>query len=244
MPGIHFQLKWSLLAVIAGASLAAGSSSVHAATPAACADLPGRASGMQLITTQKNLANVGIDIDASQAGRLRLSDVSLLQGPCVAGVLASRMGQIVFDDGAVFGADRHGKFSYSARQPGLPGFLGEPSDGSHPALAGAQFVMAAAVDGSYIPNQHGALAVGIWRMGAYDVLAAYLRNDDGFSAPVELARSRQPLRSVTYFPAPDANSGRLTVLTRTDTGMAVVSLEWEHAALSKLRHRSAGAGQR
>jgi hypothetical protein len=150
------------------------------------------------------------------------------------------MGQIVFDDGAVFGADRHGRFSYSSRQPGLPGFMGAPSEDSHPQLAGARFVMAAAVDGTYIPHQHGALLVGIWSTGAYDVLAAYLRNDDGFSVPVELARSRQPLRSVTYFPAPDANSGRLTLLTRTDIGMAVVGLEWEHAALSKLRRRGAG----
>jgi hypothetical protein len=62
MPGIYFQLKWSLLAVIAGASLTAGSSSVHAAAPAACADVSHRASGMQLFTTGKTLADVGIDL--------------------------------------------------------------------------------------------------------------------------------------------------------------------------------------
>lgn len=96
---------------------------------------------------------------------------------------------------------------------------------AHPQLAGAEFIMAV--------NADRALNVGIWKTAEGYLLAAYFQRDDGFSAPVELLRSRQPLKSVTYFPAPDANAGKLGLLVSTDGGNAVIDLDWDHTALSR-----------
>lgn len=64
-------------------------------------------------------------------------------------------------------------------------------------------------------------------------MAAFTHNATGYSAPVELIRSAQPLVSVTYFPAPDTTAGTLGLLTHVGRGVILVSLNWNHDALSR-----------
>jgi len=76
--------------------------------------------------------------------------------------------------------------------------------------------------------------VGLYRNGAGYLVAAFTHNATGYSAPVTLFRSAQPIDSVTFFPAPDSNAGTLGVLARTDAGVVLVSLNWYHDALSRI----------
>nr|WP_315254756.1 hypothetical protein [uncultured Duganella sp.] len=91
---------------------------------------------------------------------------------------------------------------------------------AHPQIADAEFIMAV--------NADRALDVGVWKTGAGYLVAAYVRQAAGFSAPVPLLRSTQPIKSVTYFPSPDAPGGKLSVLTRVDGAITLVSLSWYH----------------
>lgn len=112
---------------------------------------------------------------------------------------------------------------YSTRMGKLSFQEDAPLD--HPQIAGAKFVMAV--------NADRALNVGIWQTADGYLLAAYLQREGGFSAPHALLRSRHPLKSVTYFPSPDSAAGKLALLVAAGGRNVVVSLSWDHTALSR-----------
>lgn len=76
--------------------------------------------------------------------------------------------------------------------------------------------------------------VGLWRDDRRSAVRAFSSlPDGGFTAPVPVLTSSLPLRSVTYFPAPDTPSGRLGLVQEGPRGETrLISLDWSHPGLS------------
>lgn len=202
-----------------------------AATPANCAATLDRASGLRYVPTEKSLADLSITIAADQQNRLAFRGARLLQGPCADDVAAFRMSQIVLKDGAIFNAmSADGQFTHAPGLTGLANFGIKPASSEHPMIAQAQFIMAASVDGAYAQPS---LDVGLWKTADGYLVAAFVRHENGFGTPLALLRSTQPINSASYFPSPDSNTGSLGLLVNSTSGIALVSLYWDHIALSK-----------
>lgn len=215
------------------AALVSCAATAQTAAPAqgACAAAASRAAGIKYVPARTSLSDLSITPAGSQQ-RVKLANVALLQGPCANDAYAFRMGLVLFKDGAVFAAMSNERFSHSpqvtAQKLGI-----RPVEDGHPDLPQGRFIMASKVDKAVAANGERTLDVGLWHTGDAYVVAAYTRQAGEFSAPVELLRSTQPIRSVTYFPAPDANSGTLGVLAEHGDSVASVSLDWNHEALSR-----------
>jgi hypothetical protein len=198
--------------------------------PTACAAIYDQAVGLKYASTKKSLSDLSMTLARNQD--IRLADVSVLDGPCTDEIYAFRMGQIVFRNGAVFHSRSGARFTHA---PGAQGFINpeQSSSGNDPILDQAQFIMSYNVDVAGAGNAQRFLDVGVWKKGGDYLVAAFTRQENGSAMPVELARSTQPIKSVTFFPSPDSNSGRLGLVEQTDHGIALVSLDWDHSALSR-----------
>jgi hypothetical protein len=221
---------------VAGALAAALASSAAAAqtaapAPGACAATSSRAAGLKFVPVRDSLAELSITVAGDQE-RPKLANVALLQGPCAGDAVASRVGVVVFKDGVVFAATSNERFSHwphvTAQQLGI-----RPVGDPHPALPQGRFLMASKVDETRAATGEHALDVGLWQANGSYVVAAYTRHGGDVGTPVELLRSARPIRSVTYFPSPDSNSGTLGLLADHGDGVASISLDWNHDALSR-----------
>ena len=198
-----------------------------------CAATAERARGLTLVETGQSLADLSITIAADQEKRFLPARVTLLEGPCADGVHAFRMSQFVFQDGAFYTAGLDGRLVHATDTAGLTHFWSGLFFTDHPAISQARFSMAANVDFSSKPDDTPLLRVGVWQAGETWLLAAFIRQQQGYSAPVELLRSRQPIRSVSYFPSPDTNTGRLGLVVDSEKTIALVSLDWDHDAITR-----------
>lgn len=231
MNGLHRRFSPALCRMMAALAMSAGVIPGHA--PAACPAAPDRTAGMRLAPDGRTLADLGLAVDGGQHGQLRLAGVGTLHGPCADEVEAFKMGLIAFKDGAVFASGVDGGFSPRPGATLLPQAGPAPLSVERNALAQAQFIMATEVDAADTPAGKRALHVGLWRLRDAHVVAAYIRDERGVSAHVELLRSAQPIRSVTYFPAPDTNAGTLGLVQRAPDGVVLLSMSWDHIALSR-----------
>jgi hypothetical protein len=219
--------------ILSLASCPATAQSSVTPAPASCAAMADRAIGLRTVPARKSLSDLTIAVAGGQEKKLSLVAVSVLEGPCAEGVHAFRMSQVEFEDGAVYTARSDDRFVYAPDVAGLRNLRGDPLETGQPAIDRARLIMAANVDSADGANGKRSLDVGLWQTTEGYLLAAYARHGDGFGTPVELVRSRLPLKSVTYFPSADSNSGRLGLVQDTGSGIALVSLDWDHSALSK-----------
>lgn len=203
-----------------------------AATPSGCTAQADRAAGLKFVPARQSLSDLQITIAAPQRDDLTLADITLLKGPCASAVYGFRMAQVIFEDGAVFTAQSNDRFTHAQQATAPTAFGGNAAPG-HPVIDHAMFIMASNVEVSGTENDKRALDVGLWKTGDDYLVAAYVRQGDGFGEPVELLRSKAPLRSVTYFPSPDSSSGKLGLLEKTGDRVALISLSWNHTAFSK-----------
>ncbi|MGH8076118.1 MAG: hypothetical protein ACREPE_02170 [Lysobacter sp.] len=98
----------------------------------------------------------------------------------------------------------------------------------HPQNVAGTFVMAARVN-SFGPTSAGGNFVGLWRDDVGVRLYAFTRDNAGaFSDPKLVLSSTLPLRSVSYFPAPDSPSGRLGLVQEAGDEIRLLSLDWYH----------------
>jgi hypothetical protein len=215
------------LGLVAGATAAAPVAPECAAPLARAAELSVAPAGAALAD------DLSIAAAADDGDRLSIAGVSWLRGRCADGAHAVRMGLVFFTDGMVFAAGADGRF---ARVPGLSGlanFGGAPLSADHPPMEGARFIMASNVAVAMVGNDRRSLDVGLWQRGDAYVVAAFARQAGGFGAPIELLRSARPIRSVTFFPSPDAPSGRLGLVVDAGQGIALVDVDWHHRNLSR-----------
>lgn len=226
---LHTQTVY-LIRVLACIAMMLATGGARAQTPAGCASTAERTGGVQVILRQASMSDLSMTLAAGQAHTLRPEYIALLTGSCAQAVQGFRVNQIAFGDDAVFDIGQEGQLTYSTRAHGLRRDQGVLLAATHPEIPGARFIIADHVDGS---AGRQALEVGIWQTGTDYLVAAYIRRDAGFSMPVELVRAAHAIRSVTYFPAPDTNAGRLGLLEEMDSGLAVVCVNWDHRALSR-----------
>lgn len=205
-----------------------------AQTPISCTATPDRASALRYTASGKSLADLSISIDKAQEKKLAFTRLSLLEGHCADEVHAFLMNMIAFNDGTVLVADAKGKFSSHPRFTRTTDFWNRSPPAEHPVLAQAEFIMAARVDGA---DAKPSVNVGLWKTSEGYLLAAFFWRKTGFSVPIELLRSTQQIKNVTYFLSPDTNTGRLGLLASigngNGNGIAMISFDWDHSALSK-----------
>jgi hypothetical protein len=105
-------------------------------------------------------------------------------------------------------------------------------DTPHPTLPAKKFVMAERVSAA---RRAGGLAtnyVGLWQGKDVWSVFAYTQGPDGrFSAPLAVLSSRQPLRSMSYFPHADSPAGRLGLVQENGVGnVSLINVHWAHPA--------------
>lgn len=204
-----------------------------AATSVDCTASAERARGLTLVQTGQSLMDLSITIANDQARKFLPARVTLLEGPCADGVHAFRMSQLVFQDGAFYTAGLDGHVVHATDTAGLTQYWSGQRVTDHPEISHARFIMASNVDSSGNLGDKAILSVGVWQSGVSWLVAAFIRRSGGYSEPIELLRSRQPIRSVSYFPSPDTNTGRLGLVADSGKAIALVSLDWDHIALSR-----------
>lgn len=231
----YFFFKQTLAAVtVASAVCLTSSANAQRAVASTdrCAQVVYRASEIKFIPLHKSLADLSLSISISQKNNLALSDVFGLEGQCSDEVFAVRMNQIEFNDGKIFSNKQDGKFSYAPGIKGLTNLPGPPILVGPPPVDQAKFLTASKVDSGNVDGDIRSLDLGIWKESESYMVAAYTRRKNGASSPTELLRSKYEIKSVTFFPSPDSNSGKITILLITDTGPVVASLNWDHSFIS------------
>ena len=227
---------WALSAAAVILSLAccpASAQSQVAAKSVDCTAIAERGRGLTLVETGQSLADLSITIAMDQEKRFLPARVTLLEGPCADGVHAFRMSQLVFQDGAFYTVGLDGRLVHATDTAGLTHYWSGLFFTDHPEISQAHFIMAANVGFSSKPGDTPLLGVGVWQAGETWLVAAFIRQQQGYSAPVELLRSRKPIRSVSYFPSPDTNTGRLGLVVDSGKTIALVSLDWDHDAMTR-----------
>lgn len=220
-------------AILALACCPAVAQSQAAAKSVDCAATSLRATGLTLVETGLSLKDLSITIAPDQETRFLPARVALLEGPCADGVQAFRMSQFVFQDGAFYTAGIDGRLVHATDTAGLTAYWEGQRFTDHPQINQARFSMAANVGFSSKLDDAPLLRVGVWQAGDTWLVAAFIRQQQGYSVPVELLRSRQPIRSVSYFPSPDTNTGRLGLVVDGGKTIALVSLDWNHDAITR-----------
>lgn len=203
---------------------------------AQCATLA-RTTGLRIVPAAMSLADLTIVIAPDQEANIRPSTIALLEGPCAQDLQAFRMSQIAFRDGAIFQALSSDRFIYVPDMQSLKNARGNRLFSGHPDIAQAQFIASDTVDGGY---GKPSLDIGVWKTADGYLVAAFLQEGSGYAAPIPVLRTKEPIASVTYFPAPDSNSGRLALVQHTASGVVMVSLDWNHNALSRRLRASNG----
>lgn len=203
--------------------------------PSRCASLQGSEAGLKYKETGENLSDFSISIARDQMENIRYAGAVRLNGTCAAEVYAFRMSHILLKDGSIFNRQSNNQIIYMPAPSGMA-TLGIDTDVSdqHPALAQAQFIMSSDVDVRSVHGKKRTLAVGFWKASDTYLIAAFIREAGADSMPVELVRSGLTIHSVTFFPSPDSNSGRLGLVQSTGSDVALISLDWNHDALSRV----------
>ena len=227
---------WALSAAAVILSLAccpAIAQSQAAAKSVNCAATAERASGLKLVETRQSLQDLSITLATNQQKKFLTARVTLLEGPCANEVQAFSMSQFVFADGAFYTAGLDGRLVHATDTAGLTAYWEGQRFTDHPQINQARFIMAANVDFSSKLDDAPLIRVGVWQTGETWLVAVFIRQQQGYSVPVELLRSRQPIRSVSYFPSPDTNTGRLGLVVDSGKTIALVSLDWDHDAMTR-----------
>lgn len=198
-----------------------------------CKSITGRIVGLKYLPTTKALTDFSIEVAKNQERNLMLSDVTMLEGPCASDVYAFRMAQIVFKDGAIFTANSSNQFAYLRVGNGFTKLGVDLAPSARMGPERNRLIMTSTVTSAGSDDGKRSLDVGLSKTDDTYIIAAYIRYGNRAAAPVELVRSTQPIRSVTYFPSPDSNSGKLGILRDGSEGVVLISLGWDHATLSQ-----------
>jgi hypothetical protein len=159
---------------------------------------------------------------------LRLLASEKVTGPCAATLRAAVTENLVTADGQVL---RRLPTGGVAPKPGLS-FADQTIDAGEPHPEGAGFRMAYRVGYRRDGNQLTTNYVGVWQEGTGSAVRYFSkRPDGGFTAPKPLLTSASPLRSVTYFPAPDSPAGQLGLVQEAGDGVRLISVNWSHRGI-------------
>jgi hypothetical protein len=220
------------------ALLAAGACTAFAAEvpPASakgpsCATLEGRALALRQTQAQPDLARGTLQFAPGIApNMIRYVHTDILSGTCAGAVQAFRMGNVFLSDGQAVAVQSTGEFTPRAGVTLREGAI--TAKQPHPRAAGT-FVMGFRVNAGRRDGSVGGDFVGLWREKDRSVVRAFSILPGGRpGAPVTILTSTLPLRSVTYFPAPDSQSGRLGLVQEAPSGeVRLIGLDWSHPGI-------------
>lgn len=167
--------------------------------------------------------------DAVPPTARKLMELVDIEGACAASVNSFAAGMAALHTGEAFAIDEN--HAIIPRGP-ASAFLvpAEVADHVVPKLANAKFIAAARVASR---RNQGALRsdyIGLWQGKKTWIVAAFSEQDDGSDGPAKiLLTSREPLRGVTYFPAPDTQSGRIGLVQQANAGtVRLMGYDWYH----------------
>lgn len=198
-----------------------------------CIDALERTTGLSLTPTRKSLDDLSITVFPNQKKNISLLGINVLEGACVEKIYASKMGQVIFNDGEVFARNSNGNWIYSGNEKELTPLAGLDSL-HYPLISAASFIMASSVDQNGMNDGSATLSIGIWKTVDSYIVAAFIKRNNVYTLPMEIVRSEKPLKSVTFFPSPDSNGGSLWLLQNSEKEVSIISLGWDHSALSKI----------
>ncbi|MEH6419849.1 hypothetical protein [Pseudomonas sp. CGJS7] len=161
--------------------------------------------------------------------QLKLGDVSRLEGDCAQRLMAFRMADLYLSEQVALRLGDDGQPRPSGDDAaGYRTLYAIDSKQAHPETIAGEFVMATRVE-SAAPGTQAGEFVGVWRGTSASKLYAFSRDAAGrFGAPRLLLDSTLPLRSVSYFPAPDSPSGRLGLVQQAPGEIRLISVDWFH----------------
>ena len=161
---------------------------------------------------------------------ITFGSITLLSGTCASQVDVSELDKIQFRNGAVY------QIISGQTRPLIGG--GPPTYGSSaivrssiPSLDGGEFVNASVVERARTIAGLEIRYVGLWKQQKRWLIGEFKALDGGktTSAVVPLLTSDTPLRSVSYFPAPDTPSGGLSIVQAfSPTDTRVLHFSWWH----------------
>lgn len=163
-----------------------------------------------------------------QSDNPQLTSVVTASGPCADHIAFFRMSRLYLDTGAVLEIGPELQLTASSALQSV-----QPLSGviPHPEIDGLSFVAATQVDLSAKQTAY----VGLWESGDVSRLYAFETSNDGkLSDPKLILSSSAPLVSVSYFPSPDTNSGRLGIVQKAQDKVRLLSLDWGHSRLSSV----------
>ena len=102
-----------------------------------------------------------------------------------------------------------------------------------PAISDAQFLDADRVESRRSGNKLARRYVGLWKQGDSWLIGEFTVPELGGKAgPVRLLlRSTLPIRSITFFPAPDTPAGNLTLVQEGRESIRVIDFLWKHGVM-------------
>ncbi|MGZ8284256.1 MAG: hypothetical protein ACXW27_01270 [Allosphingosinicella sp.] len=222
----------AVLLTTAACATSESNDTLSAATDRSCSGQVPAVEALRLSPAQPSAARQSLVFASGIAPEsIRFIRTDLATGPCAASLHAFVMDHVFLTDGRAFAVEAAG----GGMSPLSGTSMGEsslsPRD-AHPQDDG-EFVMGYRVG---YRRDNGALVtnyVGLWRDKGRSVVRAFSSLPGGrFTDPVPVLTSNLPLRSVTYFPAPDTPSGRLGLVQEDPRGETrLISLDWSHPTI-------------
>jgi hypothetical protein len=166
---------------------------------------------------------------------LALQDIRTLAGACREDVVGFELSLVFLRKGRQVVIEEGGGVSPVREALSSGRFMAIKQEENHPVWDKGEFVMATRVDTRRFPD--GSVTesfIGVWKRRKASTVGVFRRGPDGaFSPPSVLLTSSLPILSVSYFPAPDAASGRVGITQEAPEGLRLVNAGWFHPNLMK-----------
>ncbi|SFG37585.1 hypothetical protein SAMN05518801_12055 [Novosphingobium sp. CF614] len=154
-----------------------------------------------------------------------------VSGACAPALKAVVSDNMLFADGRIIGGDAVRGTVALRSGVSFAGSMLAASD-PHPQGGPGRFVMAYRVGYRRIDGQLITNYVGLWRTSSESQVRYFsTKSGGGFTTPRPLLTSSVPLRSVTYFPAPDTPSGTIKLVQAGSGTTRVIVLRWSHPGI-------------
>ena len=155
-------------------------------------------------------------------------NVTILSGRCTPLVQAALLDKIGFSNGNVYQIEPEGIVPWQSLMP----VFEQPKldESAIPEFPNAQFVQADDVGWHRTETGLAKRYVGLWRQAGSWLVADFKVLEGGKTIDVQpLLSSSLPLRSVSFFPAPDTPSGSLWLVQEEPSGnVRLIRLGWRH----------------
>ncbi|UUL82575.1 hypothetical protein [Sphingomonas qomolangmaensis] len=181
--------------------------------------------------TSRDVESLGITL-MPDGGSIALRSTETVTGPCAAILQSFKGGTYNLDNGTKLNRE-YGGDSATLSASGFP--VPIPLPETAVPEADGDFLMADKMGTIKVGDRLVDTYVGVWKLPATTLVRAFQTEEDrAVGRPQTIFASRQPIRSITYFPSPDSPSGTLNVVMDAGKGAArAIEMGWQHPGLFK-----------